>query len=116
MDLLPDELLRLIFDFVPNECKIKLNTKYYTKYHHLIIPMIINRQTERYIRSMVWKDCDFVMKHLIDENYDRWLRMTDYYYVKCDLYYENYIYFLLEYCEEHNSPDCKKIIMQKIYK
>ena len=37
MDLLPDELLRLIFDFVPNECKIKLNTKYYTKYHHLII-------------------------------------------------------------------------------
>lgn len=107
---LPDELWRMIFEYLPNECKIKLNKQYYKKYHYLIRNLIINKQTENYIRNMIKKDCSFVLSHLLSENKDRWERMSPYFDCKTETEYENYIYFLIDYSINFNSIKCLKLL------
>jgi len=107
---LPDELWRIIFEYLPNECKIKLNKQYYKKYHYLIRNIIINRQTENYIRDMIKKDCDFVLMQLLLENNDRWKKMSPYFDSKTNTEYENYLHFLIHYSINLNSNKCLKII------
>jgi len=107
---LPDELWRIIFEYLPDEYKIKLNKKYYKQHHHLIRNIIINKQTENYIRDMIKKDCEFVLMQLIFENNDRWKRMSPYFDCKSNTEYENYIYFLIDYSINFNSKKCLKLL------
>ena len=48
--------------------------------HHLIRQYVEKRKIEQYIRDMVIQDNDFVFKHLLLENYKRWINMKKYYF------------------------------------
>jgi hypothetical protein len=108
IDNLPFELLNIIFSYIPDVSKLRLNKYYYEKYHPMVRKNIKNGSCESYIRSMIRRDNNFIMKHLIRENYVRWTRMIDYY--NGGLTFHNYISFLRYYCDEFNSKKCEEEI------
>jgi len=109
---LPEELVPVIYDFIPLKTLIFLNKKMYLKNHKLVRKFIQRSQYENYIRAMVRRDNDFVFGLLIQENFERWLFFKKYTY-KTTLF-SNYIYFLLEYCIENESDKCKQIVNRYI--
>lgn len=105
---LPIELLDIIFSYIPEHKKAHLNKKYFKKYHYLLKNYIINNRTEDYIRNMIKRDCDFIFSRLLEENYNKWKKMSNYYYNSYEFY--NYICFLCYFCEENDAVNCKNII------
>lgn len=102
---LPYELLDIIFSYLPDINKLRLNKYFYEKYHKMVMLKLVKNRCELYIRCMIRQDNEFIIKHLIKENYDRWLKFNDYYYN--GLEFENYIYFLKYYMSENNSEKCE---------
>lgn len=109
---LPFELLDIIFSYIPDISKLRLNKYYYEKYHPIVKKIIKNGCCESYIRSMIRRDNNFIIRHLIKENYVRWVGMIDYYNSGLEFY--NYISFLRYYCDEFNSKKCEEEINKYI--
>lgn len=109
---LPEDLVPIIYEFIPLKITIFLTKKMYLKNHKLVRKYIQRSQYENYIRAMVRRDNDFVFGLLIQENFERWLFFKKYTY-KTTLF-SNYIYFLLEYCIENESDKCKQIVNRYI--
>lgn len=103
------ELIDIIYSYIPKSVTIFLTQKNYIKEHHLLKSIIIKRNIEQYIRTMVRQDNDFVFKLLLVENYKRWLNMKKYYYKEC--IYSNYVNFLESYAIDNNSLKCRKLII-----
>ena len=86
---LPDDMINLIFEFIPHKKLIFVNSSYYNQYHYLLkssIPMY-----ENYIRDMIRRDNDFVFEKIIGENINRWLKNKEYRYkIKIWIRYEYY--------------------------
>ena len=110
VDKLPEVLVDIVYSYIPKSVTMFLTKKNYTEDHHLIRKFIYKRKIEQYIRSMVREDNDFVFKHLLVENYKRWLNMKKYYYKEC--IYGNYLNFLESYAIDNQSTKCRKLILK----
>ncbi len=109
VDRLPEVLVDIVYSYIPKSVTMFLTKKKYTEYHHLIRQFIDKRKIEQYIRRMVRDDNDFVFKHLLVENYKRWLNIRNYYYKAC--IYGNYLNFLESYAIDNKSTNCRKILI-----
>ena len=109
---LPDDILRYILKFIPTKRLIFINSTYYSLYHYLLKNMIPTY--ESYVRDMIRRDCDFVFEKIIRENIDIWIKNKKYIYK--DMTFNNYIYFIIYYCIENNSDNCKKLIIDYLNK
>jgi len=109
VDSLPDELILIIYLYVPKIIKLFLTKQNYLQEHPLIKQYINKKNIENYYRTMVRQDNDFVFKQLLVENQQKWLNMKKYYYKTC--IYTNYITFIESYAVENDSTNCKKIII-----
>lgn len=107
INLLPEELVELIQEYIPYTTLTFLNKTYYNKYHYLFYDTIKSR-SELYIRTMIRQDNDFVINKLFYEISYHWLSMRNYYYKDC--IYMNYLYFLLHYSIDNNSEKCVKLL------
>jgi hypothetical protein len=108
VNILPDELIREIYSYVPKIVKVFLTKKNYLKDHHLIKHYINKKDIENYYRAMIRRDNDFVFKQLLVENQQKWFNMKKYYYKTC--IYANYITFLESYTIENESTKCRRLI------
>lgn len=110
IDSLPDVLIIEIYEYIPKTVKLFLTKENYLQYHYLLKEYINkkNKNIEKYFRTMVRQDNDFVFKELLVENYKKWFNMTNYYYNSC--IYRNYITFIESYAIENESIKCRKII------
>lgn len=109
IEKLPKELIDIVNDYIPKSVTMFLTKKSYILDHHLIRKMINKRNIEKYIRSMVRLDNDFVFKLLLDENYKRWMNMKKYYYKEC--IYGNYLNFLESYSIDNQATKCRKLLI-----
>ncbi len=107
INILPQELIELIKEYIPHIVYVFLNKEYYYKYHYLFSEYI-KSQSELYIRSMIRQDNNFVINKLFYESSYHWLSMRDYYYKDC--IYMNYLYFLLHYSIDNESEKCVKLL------
>ena len=109
MDKLPYELVDIIYSYIPKKITTFFSKKNYLIDHRVITNnMITNGRIENYIRVMIRQDNDFVLKQLLKENYERWLKMKCYYYKNS--IYLNYLIFLESYAIDNESVKCRKII------
>ena len=110
IDSLPDVLIIEIYEYIPKTVKLFLTKENYLQYHYLLKEYINkkNKNIEKYFRTMVRQDNDFVFQELLVENYKKWFNMTNYYYNSC--IYRNYITFIESYAIENESIKCRKII------
>jgi hypothetical protein len=109
---LPYDIIRVIQEFIPHKKLVFVNSIYYNLHHNLLknsIPMY-----ENYIRDMIRRDNDFVFEKIIGENMDRWLKNKQYRYK--NMVFNNYIYFVIHYCIENNSENCRKLLMDYLIK
>ena len=110
IDNLPDELVGLIFDYIPKIVKVFLSKRVYLEDHWLIRNHINKRDTENYIRTIVRQDNSFVFNQLLIENKNKWLNMKKYYYKNC--IYANYLIFLDSYSLDNESTKCRKLLIE----
>jgi len=110
--LLPDELIKEIYLYLPQFITIFLNKDTYIKEHQLTKNYIKNY--ELYIRNIVKRDYDYTFSLILNENYIKWSQMTNYLYN--NILYTNYIYFLLYFCNENSSFKCREKIIYLLNK
>jgi hypothetical protein len=106
---LPNELIDMIYSYVPFKVKTFLNKYSYIHYHHLLRPMILKGNMENYIRDMLRRDCDFVFHHLLNENFAKWIFEIKNYKYKNNIY-TNYLYFIKDFCLIQESTKCRNIL------
>jgi hypothetical protein len=103
---LPDDIIKIIIDYMPTTKLTFLNKTYYQLYHHnlkKIIPLY-----DDYLRDVLMRDNDFVFDQILRENMNMFLKSKEYKYKY--MIFSNYIYFAKHFCVEHNSENCKKIL------
>ena len=108
---LPFFLINEIKKYIPNKNLIFINHINYISNHYLIRNLIPKNNFEIYIRHIIYRDFDFVLKQIIQENYLKWFEIKQYMYK--NIIYKNYIYFIKDFCIEHNSEKCR--IMLKFF-
>ena len=115
INLLPDELIQMIKEYIPLYTYIFTNRTNYFHYHYLLKKEIMKKslhdmiRIENYVRTMIRRDFDFVFEQIIKENYIYWLNHKKYIYKNSK--YANYIYFLIDYCIENDSDKCKIVLV-----
>jgi hypothetical protein len=104
---LPPELILCIQDFVPKKHLVFTNRENYILYHIFLKPCIL--KYENYIRDTIRRDNFFVVERIIQENFKIWKNINHYMYK--NMIFKNYIYFILHYCIENESTNCREVIM-----
>ena len=70
-----------------------------------------NISKNRYLNMIIRKDYDYIIKTIINEKYNHWNNIKNYYYKGNR--YPTYIIFLKALCIKYNSNKCRLVI--KIY-
>jgi len=100
------EIKDIIFSYLPEYRKVFLNKIFYFKNHKFLKINSLNKET--YTRSIIRNDNKFVFKMILQENYEKWKKITRFVY-KNILFY-NYISFINYWIIKNNSYNCKNEI------
>jgi hypothetical protein len=112
LDRLPWDVRQyIIYPLIPPETKVWLTRSAYLENHKVVKNMIPTRDYESYIRDMVRDDCVFVMERLLEENMDKWSKMTKYRYK--GMTFDNYLRFLVQLALDSGSTRVKQLIEAK---
>jgi hypothetical protein len=103
---LPDVMIEYIKLFISPLNIIFTNKKNYYLHHHIIKQSI--KDYEEYTRFMIRQDNELVVKKIIEENYSKWYKMREYRYK--NQVFSNYLYFIMFYCVENDSNNCRNAI------
>jgi hypothetical protein len=102
---LPFFIVNEINKYISEEKLIFVNREKYITRHHLIRYKIPSIKFENYIRTIVYRDFDFVFQQIVQENYLKWFEIKEYTYKNAT--YKNYVYFIKGFCIENNSEKCR---------
>jgi hypothetical protein len=109
ISLLPIEIIDIIQEYIPVIVKVWLNKTNYLQYHLYVKPYFI-KSYESLIRDTIRRDNEFVFEILLKENIKKWFNMKKYIYKNA--MHSNYVYFLLDFCVEHESSKCRNNIIE----
>ena len=104
--LLPDDIIRVIQEYIPLRVLQFTNKISYAAYHLQRRDVIYNY--ESYVREIVKRDYSFIFELIIRENIEKWNNVKKYLYN--NVIYASYIYFIWNYCIEHNSQKCRTVL------
>ena len=105
---LPEELIKIIHNFLPIQAIDFTNKQNYNLYHPYIKKYISNY--ENYIRDTMRRDNSFVFEKIMRENYKKWVEIKNYVYKK--MIFKNYIYFAINYCIDNESTKCNYLLKE----
>ena len=108
MNILPDEIIDIIFSLMTPMSKIFLNKTYYIKYNCFIDLIIRRERYYSYVRDIIRNDDHFVFRMVVQRKFYYWLSITNYLYK--NITYYNYILFLIYYSNKYNAHKCNNII------
>ena len=103
-NIIPDELIQIIFSFIPLYRLIFLNKTFYYKNHKLLKIHILNY--DNYIRDIIRNDNRFVFNLLLLENYNKWKNIKKYNYKNIICY--DYLSFVKYFIIQNKSDNCKQ--------
>ena len=103
---LPEEIINIIKEYLPKNKLVFTNRENYHLYHLVIKSYIIDY--ESFIRAMIRQDNDFVFLKIVQENCYRWYQIRQYQYK--NMIFTNYLYFVINFCIENESNNCRKIV------
>jgi hypothetical protein len=108
INFLPEDVVDYVIkEYIPDEYFMYTNKDYYTRCHHLLKPCI--QKYEQYLRSTIRRNHSFVFETIMRENICNWFLTKSYIYKgTC---YTNYIYFIIDYCNENEAGDCRQAIV-----
>ena len=109
---LPDDIINIIKEYIPRNKLVFVNKTFYNLYHNTIRKYI--PQYQNYIRDIIRHDNDFVFEKIIQENIDKWMKIKHYRYK--NMIFNNYIYFVMNFCIENDSERCRQILLEFLSK
>jgi hypothetical protein len=107
LEKLSPELVNIVKSYVPCERFVFTNRENYYFYHKFLKKRINNY--ENYIRDTIRRDNEFVFERIIIDNFDKWKNINQYLYK--NMIFKNYLYFIIHYCIENESSNCRVKIM-----
>lgn len=107
---IPDVIIDTIKSYLLTSSCVFLTKNNYINQHYCIRNLIPRSKTENYMRDMVKRDNDFVFIHIVNENYDKWIKMKHYIYK--NVIYKNYFYFMKDFCIENESHKCRILLTE----
>jgi len=110
-DLLPDDVLDIIFFHINPKCKIFLNKSYYNNYHYLVKNMIKKNNYLDYVKDLIKNKCCFVFNKVLNEEFNNWKKEN---IIIKNKKYRSLLHFFHNYCILTNSNDCRKLIETKM--
>lgn len=116
LNILPDDLLYLIWKFIPVQSRIWFNkTLYYKSYIMYTKELLANNKLyTNYLRFLIRKDLHIPLNLNFKENFDIFKLNNKRYFYKNNKF-QNFTEFLFYYSDENESNKCKQII-RKYYK
>jgi hypothetical protein len=103
-NIIPDELIQIIFSYIPLYRLVFLNKTLYFSNHKLLKIHIPNY--DNYIRDIIRNDNRFVFNLLLFENYKKWKNIKKYNYKNIICY--DYLSFVRYFIILNKSNNCKK--------
>jgi hypothetical protein len=108
INFLPEDIVDYVIrEYIPDEYFIFTNKEYYNRCHHLLKTRIT--QYEQYLRNTIRRDHSFVFETIMKENICNWFMLKSYIYKSTC--YTNYIYFLIDYCNENEAAECREVLV-----
>lgn len=117
LQALPDEIAMVhIFPKLKPESLVWLNRENYIKYHYTLNKLIPKGRHAQYpqgsfeafIRYTIRNDYSFILKQLLIERKDKWLKMRDYHYDTS--YFNTYLHFLTYFAFKNASYKCEQLV------
>ena len=110
---MPEELIRIIKEYLPISVLLFLNKTLYLKYHKNVISMIPKNLYDNYIRDIIRTDSHFVFYLIVKENIMFWVcnKITTYKNVS----YPNFYCFINNYCIINQANNCRNAL-EKVFK
>ena len=106
--ILPAEMVLHIWSFIPNETRVWLTKEYYEKYHKECILPLLKPRFDTYIRYIIRKKHEYLIKIQLKDNYDMWIKKYNWEYK--NYIHTTYIHYLLYLCRNYNSNKIYNII------
>ena len=106
--ILPPEMVLHIWSFIPNETRVWLTKEYYEKYHKECIIPLLQPRFDTYIRYIIRKKHEYLIKIQLKDNYDMWIKKYNWAYKNYT--HTTYIHYLLYLCRNYNSNKIYNII------
>ena len=103
---LPTEIIETIKEYIPKSVLAFTNRENYILYHKYIKDT--KSDVNAIIRNAIRRDYSFVLERNVRENYKLWCNHGKYWYK--NMIFKNYLYFIMYYCIENDSNNCRKII------
>jgi hypothetical protein len=103
---LPEVIVDLIKEYIPRKVIVFTNRENYNLYHSLIFNCIKN--FDNFVRDMIRRDNEFIFNKVIRENFHKWCSIKKYRYK--NMIFNNYFYFIINFCIENDSENCRKVI------
>lgn len=107
-DVLNDDVVGVIKEFLPPEKKVWLSKADYLENHSVVKTMIPVGRYNDYILDMVKHDCSFVFKQILQEQFDKFHKWKD--FRICGREYRSYLVYLMDTCIDHCSVGCIDVI------
>ncbi len=110
-EILPTEILELIWENVTPLIKSSVNKVNFEKYYNYrLINISENENIERYVRFIIVNDYIFILKNMLKIKFDYWFKIKNYHYKYT--VYPNMMHFLHNFCIQNNSQKCKQYIIE----
>lgn len=110
-DLLPSEIMKYIYDYIPELTLTVLNKPLYNANRHCIRRNIPVLNYESYIRDIIRKDNNFVFNNLLNDNFSRWQHMKNFKYK--NFTFGDYIAYIVYLSQEHDACKVNMLILDK---
>jgi hypothetical protein len=110
-DLLPDDVLDIIFDYINPKCKIFLNKEYYNKYHYLVKSMVKKEDYLNYVKDIIKNNYTFVFKKILEEEFFNFKKEK---IIVKNKRYKSLLHYFHNFCILTKSIDCRKLIEEKM--
>ena len=102
-DILNDDVLNIIFEFIPPSVKFSLNKQLY-KINERKIPKL-----DTFLRNIIRLDYPFVFEYYLVNKYKKWRKITRWIYK--NMIFHNYVEYSRYLCIIYESSKCKKILL-----
>ena len=108
INFLPEDVVDYVIkEYIPDDYFMLTNKYYYRRCHHLLKPRIT--QYEKCLRNTIRRDHSFVFETIMRENICNWFLLKSYLYKNTN--YTNYVYFIVDYCIEHEASECRQVLV-----
>ena len=113
-EVLPLEILEIIWSFLPEERKTFVSKTYYKKYHKLYIYPNLKPRFDSYMRFVIRNNYLFLMEQNLTDHYEWWIKLYNRNY-KHETY-TTYIHYLLTISIEYNRQGIINLLRESIKK